>query len=67
MSAMVFLNKGFKLQRNAWNWYHDLLMMSMKISNIAILKIKGSDYCCIVIGIRKSDAIKKILQKRGTL
>ena len=42
-------------------WYflrfHDLLMMSMNLSNIAILNIKGSDYRCIVGLISKNEAI----------
>ena len=32
-------------------------MMSMKLSNIAILNIKSSDYRCITSFIRKNDAI----------
>ena len=34
--------------------------MSMNLSDIAILNIKGSDYCCIISGISKSEAIKLI-------
>ena len=48
-----FLNKGFNFEPNVCNRCHDLLMMSMNLSNIAILKIKGSDYCCIISDIRK--------------
>ena len=33
------------------------MMMSMKFSDIAISNIKGSDYCCIISGISKNDAI----------
>ena len=33
-------------------------MISMDLSNIAILNIKDSDYRCIISGIRKSEAIK---------
>ena len=29
-------------------------MMSMSLSNIATLNIKGADYCCIISGISKS-------------
>ena len=32
-------------------------MISMKLSNIAVLSIKGADYCCIITGISKSEAI----------
>ena len=52
-----FLNKDFKSQQNVCNRCHDLLMMSMNLSDIAILNIKVSDYCCIICGIRKSETI----------
>ena len=46
-----FLNKDFKFQPNLCNRWHDLLMMSMNLSDIPILKIKGSDFRCIVRGV----------------
>ena len=36
---------------------HGLLLMSMNLSNISILNIKGSDYRCIIILISKIEAI----------
>ena len=39
-----FLNKGFTFQPNVCNRCYDLLMMSMNLSNIAILNIKSADY-----------------------
>ena len=48
-----FLNKGFKFQINVCNGYHDLLMMSMNLTDIAILNIKGSDYRSIISGVGK--------------
>ena len=53
-----FLNKGFKFQKYVCNRCHDLLMTSMNLSNITILKIKNADYCCIISGINKSEAIE---------
>ena len=53
-----FLNKGFKIQPNVCNRCHELLMMSMNLSDIAILNIKGSHYCSIISGISKSEVIK---------
>ena len=35
-----FLNYSSRFQPNVWNRYHDLLMMSMNLSDIAILNIK---------------------------
>ena len=55
-----FLNKGFKFQPYVCNRFHDLLIMSMNLSNIAILNIKGCDHHCITTGIRNSEAINLI-------
>ena len=33
-------------------------MMSINLSDIAILNIRGSDYCCIISLISKNEAIK---------
>ena len=52
-----FLNKAFKFQPNVCNRCHDLLMMSMNLSDIAILNVKGSNYRCIISGISKSEAL----------
>ena len=40
-----FLNKGFKFQTYVSNKCHDSLMISMNLSDIAILNIESSDYC----------------------
>ena len=64
-----FLNRGFKFQTNVCNRYQDLLMMSINLSDITILNIKGSHYCCIISGISNSEAINLIhnidLTKKG--
>ena len=44
----------------------------MDLSDIAILDIKGSDYCCIISLISKNEAIKlmqnvNLTEKSGTL
>ena len=67
-----FLNFSFKFQPNVCNRCHDLLMISMNLSDIAILNIKGSDYCCIISGISKSEATNlmqntNLTEKSGTL
>ena len=51
-----FLNKGFKFLPNVSNRCHDLLI-SMNLSDIVILNIKGSDYCCISSRMSKNEAI----------
>ena len=65
---MVF----FKFQPNACNGCHNLLMMSVNLSDIAILNIKGSDYCCIIGLISKNEIINllqnvDLTEKSGTL
>ena len=52
-----FLNYSFKFQPNICKRCHDLLMMNMNLSDIAILDIKGSDYRCIISLISKNEAI----------
>ena len=48
-----FLNKGFKFQPYVCNKCHNLLMMSMNLSNIAILKIKNTDYVVLLLELAK--------------
>ena len=47
-------------------------MVSINLSDIAILDIKGSDYCCIIRLISKNEAIKlmqnaDLTEKSGAL
>ena len=67
-----FLNNSFKFQPNVCNRCHNLLMISMNLSDIAILNIKGSDYRCIISLISKNEAIKlrqnvNLSEKSGAL
>ena len=39
-----FLDKGFKFQPDVCNGCYDLLMMSVNLSDVAILNIHGVDY-----------------------
>ena len=55
-------DKRFKFQRDVCNGYHDVLMMSMILSDISILNINGANYRCIIIRIRKSETIN-LMQK----
>ena len=52
-----FLYYSFKFQPNICKTCNDLVMISMNISNIIILKIKGSDYRCIISLISKNEVI----------
>ena len=55
------MNEGFKFQPHVCNCHdilcHDTLMISMKLSDIAIRNIHSVDYFCITNGISKSEDI----------
>ena len=53
-----FLIYSFKLQPDVCNRCHDLLIISINLSDVAILNTKSSDYCCIISLISKNEAIK---------
>ena len=52
-----FLSNSFKIQPNVCNRCHDLPMMSINLSDSAVLNIKGPSYCCIISLISKNEAI----------
>ena len=60
-----FFNDGFKFRDYVCNGCHDLTMLSVNISDIAIITVEDVDYCCIVYDIRKSGVI--ILLKNSVL
>ena len=63
-----FLNNGFKFQPDVCNRCHDVLVMSINLSDIAVLNINGVDYRCIIYCIMPQICWKKlILKKSGTL
>ena len=50
---------GFKYQPNVCNRCHDLLMMSINLSDIAILNIKiADDWCIIIIAVLLAELAK---------
>ena len=51
------LNWSFRFQPVVCNRCHILLMMSINLSNIAILKIIGPDYCSFISLISRNKAI----------
>ena len=53
-----FLIYSFKFQPDVCNRCHDLLIISINLSDVAILNTKSSDYCCIISLISKNEAIK---------
>ena len=64
-----FFNHIFIFQDSVCTGCHDLTMLNVNISNIAIITIKNVDYCCIIHNISKSEAINllknSVLDDRG--
>ena len=62
-------NHGFKFQGSVCNGCHDLPILSVNTSDIAIISIKDVDYGCIIHYISKSEKInllnKSALVNRG--
>ena len=56
-----FFNRGFKFQDSVCNGCHDLTMLSVNISDIAIITVKNVDYRCIIHNIHKSEAINLLI------
>ena len=52
-----FFNHGFKFQDSVCNGCHDLTILSLSMSDIAIITVKNIDCYCIVYYINKSEAI----------
>ena len=51
---------GFKFEEHVCNKCHDLLMMAYSLKNIAILSAKGATFRCLLMGISKNEALKKL-------
>ena len=72
LKELMLIKQGFKFQPKVCNRCHDLLMMSMNLSDLAFLNIKSVDYRCIISGISKNEAINlmqntDLTEKSGTL
>ena len=52
-----FYDHGFEFQDYVCNGCHDLTMLSVNISDIAIITVKNVDYRCIIHNMSKSEAI----------
>ena len=52
------LDQRFKFQLSVCNVCHNVLKTSVEFSSIAILDIHDVDYCCVINGISKDEAIK---------
>ena len=55
-----FKDIGFKSEEHACNGCHDLLTMAYSLKNIAILSAKGTSFRCLLMGISKNEALKRL-------
>ena len=55
-----FKNVGFKFEEHFCNRCHDLLTMAHSLKNMAISSAKGATFRCLLMGISKSEALKKL-------
>ena len=56
----LFKDIGFKFEEHVCNRCHDLLTMADSLKNIAILSAKGTTFRCLLMGISKNEALKKL-------
>ena len=52
---------GFKFEGYVCNECHDLLTMTNSLKDIAILSAKGATFRCILMGISKNEALKRLI------
>ena len=64
-----YFNHGFKFQNSVCNGCHDLTVLFLNLSDIAIITVKDIDYRCVVHDISKAEAIhlleNSVLDCRG--
>ena len=46
---LFFFNHEFNFQDSICNGCHDLIILSVSVSNIAIITILNVDFCCIIV------------------
>ena len=55
-----FKDIGFKFEEHVCNGCHDLLTMAYYSKSIAILSAKDATFRCLLMGISKTEALKKL-------
>ena len=55
-----FKDIEFKFEEHVCNRCHDLLTMAYSLKNIGILSAKGATFRCLLMGISKNEALKKL-------
>ena len=55
-----FKDIRFKFEEHVCNKCHDLLTIAHSLKDIAILSAKGATFRCILMGISKNEALKRL-------
>ena len=55
-----FKDIGFKFEEHVYNKCPDLLTMAHSLKNIALLSAKGAIFRCVLMGISKNEALKRL-------
>ena len=55
-----FKDIGSTFDEHVYNKCHDLLKIAYSLKNIAILNAKGATFRCILMGISKSEGLKRL-------
>ena len=55
-----FKGIGFKFEEHVCNKYHELLTIAHSLKDTAILSVKGATFRCILMGINKNEALKRL-------
>ena len=55
-----FKDVGFKFEEHVSNKCHDLLTMAHSLKDIAILSAKGNTFRCLLMGVSKNKALKRL-------
>ena len=56
----LFKDIGFKFEEHVCSGCHDLLTITSSLKDIAILSAKGATFRCILMGISKNEALKRL-------
>ena len=65
-----FIDRNFNYEDYACNGYHNLLMIAYSLDNIVILRVNDVSFRCILLGISRNEALRRLnnankLTKRG--
>ena len=55
-----FKDTGFKFEEHVCNKCHNLLTMAHSLKDTSILNAKGATFRCILMGISKNEALKRL-------